>query len=80
MVTRFEISQVLMQNLDKRVRIVYTSGDVKQVVPISVDALGFVYDAEVGESFESFFAPFDNIEAVLPHGARTEAGPRETEA
>jgi hypothetical protein len=56
-VTRYEISQTLKRNLEKPVRIVYASGDVKRVVPISIDHLGFVYDAEVGESSESFFAP-----------------------
>lgn len=67
---RLEITEILKRNLNKPVRIVYASGDVKRLIPIGVDTLGFTYayDAEAGESFESFFAPFDNIEAILTEG------------
>jgi len=62
-VTREEIIQTLKRNIDKPVRLVYASGDVKRVVPIGVDTLGFVYD-EDRDGLNSFFAPFDNIKAV----------------
>jgi hypothetical protein len=78
-VTRQEITEILKRNLNKSVRIVYASGDVKRVVPISIDHLGFVYEAEVGESTESFFLPFENIESVLVEGAWPGSTP-ETEA
>ena len=53
--TRAEIIDVLKRNIDKPVRIVYTTGDVRSVVPIGVDTLGFVYDVEEAGNVEAFF-------------------------
>jgi hypothetical protein len=74
-VTQYEITQALKRNLEKPVRIVYTSGDVKRVVPISIDHLGFVYEADVGETVDTFFASFDDIEAILPENDAQKAAP-----
>ncbi len=70
--TREEIIRALKRNIDKPVRIVYSTGDVRSVVPIGVDALGFVYDVEEGGNVEAFFTPFDDIESVLTEGGLTE--------
>ena len=77
--TRAEIIDVLKRNIDKPVRIVYTTGDVRSVVPIGVDTLGFVYDVEEAGNVEAFFAPFDDIESVLTEASWQKPAPEAKE-